>query len=270
MPRILFWSSGLNLHVATDAGGVGAELEQRLEHPKHFIPSRAPRAPRSRWQRGLPIPTGLLGHLLPRRSPWVSPWRVECALLVTEKCLSRYQRHRAGHFVVRCSAPAAGAPCLRQALLRSQPGFFGHRIFVLHHFLLPSPSSCALHAERLGGLRRTPFSRNFIDFPRSRPQLCGRDVDKTRSGSRWTSQPPCGKAARTSEPFTFSAQDFAQGTAPFQRWQKKSNSFGIKARRQRGASGQPGDSDCSPAQLQSLSPAGPGVPEPPRCHQPCA
>lgn len=39
--------------------------------------------------------------------------------------------------------------------------FFRHRIFVLHHFLLPSRSSCALHAETHRGLLRTPFSWNF-------------------------------------------------------------------------------------------------------------
>lgn len=50
------------------------------EHPEHPDPGGS---------GGLPIPTGLLGHLLPRRRPWVNAWCVECALLVTENSLSR-------------------------------------------------------------------------------------------------------------------------------------------------------------------------------------
>lgn len=136
----------------------------------------------------------------------------------------------------------------------------------------PSPFTLQLRSPRRDTQGASPNSLflEFPDFLRSRPQRCGWDVDKTRSGSCWTSQAPCGKAARMSDPFRFLRTGLCTGHGYVPKVAEKSNSFGIKPWRQRGGSRQPGDSDCSTAQLQSLSPAGPGVPEPPRCHQPCA
>lgn len=87
----------------------------------------------------------------------MNPWCVECALLVTENSLSWYWPHRAGHLAVRCGAPAAGAPCLWQALLRTQPGFLGTvSLCCIISFSLHAPAALSTPTHT-GGFSELPF-----------------------------------------------------------------------------------------------------------------
>lgn len=166
------------------------------------------------------------------------------------------------------SGAAAGAPCLRQALPRSQPGFSGTvSLCCIISFSLHAPAALSKLREA-GGFAELPFP-GISPFPeKPTPSAVVGMLIKPSQGHAGRHRSSCGKVARTRDLLSPSPHTgLCTGHGDVPKVAEKSNSFGIKRRRQRGS---PGGRDCSTAQLQSLSPAGPGLPEPPRCHQPRA
>lgn len=111
--------------------------------------------------------------------------------------------------------------------------FFGHRISVLHHFLLPSRSSCALHAERrAGGFAELPFP-GISPFPeKPTPSAVVGMLIKPSQGHAGRHSSLCGKVARMRDLLSPSPQTgLFTGHGYVPKVAEKSNSFGIKPRR---------------------------------------